>query len=146
MDAKIDKTSTNRQLTDLEKQDQSQGKLNCSGLTLSGPCSNQKLHLCNYHVDIIDMISLPAQAPRQLAQFLRAFQVVLLHLRQLISIWLEETVVENSCCSVHHSLITMEPTTLAHGAYSIWESMVYVVEKHLVPSMPSSQKECHDHM
>merc|ERR1711976_783414 len=85
-----------------------------------------------------------AEAVGKRAQLLRALPVVLLHLRKFVTVFLEQTIVKHSGSGVHHCLVAMETTTLAHGANSVWKCMVDVMEEHLVPTMPSSQEERHD--
>jgi len=45
---------------------------------------------------------------------------------------------------MHHRLVAMEATSLAHGTNRIWKCMVHVVEKHLIPAVLASEEKGHD--
>merc|ERR1712003_502957 len=74
---------------------------------------------------------------------LRTPLVQLCHLCLFVAVGHPKSALKNLCSCIVHLLPTMEPATLAHRPDRIGESMVHIMEEHLVPTMATAQDPCH---
>merc|ERR1712178_639218 len=68
----------------------------------------------------------------------------LLHLSLFVAIVLPKSTVQHLSGCIVHLPPAVEASTLAQSAHSIRESVVHVVEEHLVPTMWATQHHGHD--
>jgi len=79
-----------------------------------------------------------------LLQKQRALPLLLLHQCVCIAIWLEQAPVQDVCRCIMHLVPLVEAAALTESAHCVGESMVNIMEKHLIPAVAATQDIRHD--
>jgi len=79
-----------------------------------------------------------------LLQKQRTLPLLLLHQCICIAIRLEQAPLQDLCRCIMHHVPLVEAAALTECAHCVWESMVNVMEQHLIPAVTAPQDIRHD--
>merc|ERR1740130_1881582 len=86
----------------------------------------------------------PSLLVNPLLQKQRALPLLLLHQCICIAIWLEQAPLQDLCRCIMHHVPLVEAAALTERAHCVWESMVNIMEEHLIPAVTAPQDIRHD--